>query len=219
MDAEQGHKGAGTEGAHCVEVGVVGRPAGHDLLVVHQRVTGTAQGAAGKQDLRARRAPAPGSGAQALSTCPSLCLARGKVGGSLHVGVGPICAEGALLTSREGGCEDPGVSLRRSEDRCRPRLLTEDSERSHSLPREAELCHSRRGTLSWRRPPPPPGSVSRPLALPLAGYLGRSGSRPLPGAQEAVHRAAAGRRRQLRGQLRGRSARGRGAAGRSEQLL
>lgn len=47
--------------------------------------------------------------------------------------------------SRDGGCEDPGVSLRRSEDRRRLRLLAEDSERSHSLPREAELCrHVRR---------------------------------------------------------------------------
>lgn len=54
LDAEQGHKGAGAKGAGGVEVGVVGCPAGHDLLVVHQRVTGTAQGAARQQNLQAK---------------------------------------------------------------------------------------------------------------------------------------------------------------------
>lgn len=49
-----------------------------------------------------------------------------------------------MLTSREGGWKGPGVSLRRSEERRRLRLLREDSERSHSLPREAELCHYKR---------------------------------------------------------------------------
>ena len=49
-----------------------------------------------------------------------------------------------MLTSREGGWKDPGVSLRRSEEWRRLTLLREDSERSHSLPREAELCHRMR---------------------------------------------------------------------------
>lgn len=44
--------------------------------------------------------------------------------------------------SREGDWKDPGVSLRRSEEWRRLRLLREDSERSHSLPREAELSEA-----------------------------------------------------------------------------
>lgn len=55
LDAEQGHKGAGTEGAGCVEVGVIRCPASHNLLIIYQRVTGTAQGAARQQNLQARR--------------------------------------------------------------------------------------------------------------------------------------------------------------------
>lgn len=54
------------------------------------------------------------------------------------------CVERGMLTSREGGWKAPGVSLRRSEERRRLRLLREDSEISHSLPREAELCHYKR---------------------------------------------------------------------------
>lgn len=56
-------------------------------------------------------------------------------------------------------------------------------------------------------------------APPLTGYLRRSGSRALPGVQKAVHGAAAGWGRQVQGQLRRGDTRGRGAAGRSEQLL
>lgn len=76
LDAEQGHKGAGTEGAGCVEVGVIRCPASHNLLIVYQRVTGAAQRAARQQNLQARRSqeasptwPA-GSEAEALSQTP-----------------------------------------------------------------------------------------------------------------------------------------------------
>lgn len=126
LDAEQGHEGAGAERADGVEVGVIRCPASHDLLVVHQRVTGPAQGAAGQQDLQ-------GEDPARLGKRPPASPAPASDGGTR-----------AILTSREGGCKDPGVSLRRSEDRRRLRLLREDSERSHSLPREAELCHHRR---------------------------------------------------------------------------
>lgn len=72
--------------------------------------------------------------------------------------------------------------------------------------------------------PPVAGSPSMwappQLAPPTpAGYLRRSGSRALAGAQEAVHRAAAGGGRQVGGQPRWGNMRGGGAAGRSEQLL
>lgn len=153
-----------------------------------------------------------------------------------------ICVGGVILTSREGGCKDPGVSLRRSEEWRRLTLLREDSERSHSLPREAELCHYMRKhsqphpcsssprMLASATPQGPlwallvssssPGlPVLKCLDPPLTGYLGCSGSRALPWAQKAVHGAAAGWGRQVRGQLRRRNTRGRGAAGRSEQLL
>lgn len=43
LDAEQGHKGAGAEWTGGAEVGVARRPASHDLLIIHQGVTGTAQ--------------------------------------------------------------------------------------------------------------------------------------------------------------------------------
>ena len=54
LDAEQGHKGAGAERTGGVEVGVVRRPASHDLLIVHQGVTGAAQRAARQQNLWAK---------------------------------------------------------------------------------------------------------------------------------------------------------------------
>lgn len=149
---------------------------------------------------------------------------------------------GVILTSREGGWKDPGVSLRRSEEWRRLRLLTEDSERSHSLPREAELCHHMRKhgqptPYSWSPRMLTSATSQGPLWTlldsslspgllvlkcldpPLVGYLRGRGSRALPGAQKAVHGAAAGWGRQVRGQLRWGNARGRGAAGRSEQLL
>lgn len=120
-----------------------------------------------------------------------------------------------ILTSREGGWKDPGVSLRRSEERRRLTLLREDSERSHSLPREAELCHYERKhsqptpccSLSrklaqppfkahfwalWVRSPSPGLQVLKCLDPALNGYLGCSGSRALPGVQKAVHGAATG---------------------------
>lgn len=40
---EEGNKGGGAEGAAGVEVGVVGCPARHDLLIVDQRVAAAAQ--------------------------------------------------------------------------------------------------------------------------------------------------------------------------------
>lgn len=132
-------------------------------------------------------------------------------------GLRHICVAEATLTSREGVWEDPGGSLRRSEDRRRLRLLTEDSERSHSLPREAELCHHRRvlspgcqlqppraalpGTLPTSSPSPGL-RVLKCVDPPLAGYLGGSGSRALPGVQKAVQGAAAGCGRQVDRQLR-----------------
>lgn len=144
-----------------------------------------------------------------------------------------------MLTSREGGWKAPGVSLRRSEERRRLRLLREDSEISHSLPREAELCHYKRnhnqpvplnlnagssysqshlwGILPVSSPPPPaPHDKVSPL---LTGYLRSSGSGAFSGPQKAIHGTSAGRRRQVRGQLRWGDAGSRGAAGRGEQLL
>lgn len=54
------------------------------------------------------------------------------------------------------------MSLRRSEERRRLTLLREDSERSHSLPREAELCHYERKHSQ----PTPSYSLPRKLAQP-----------------------------------------------------
>lgn len=130
------------------------------------------------------------------------------------------CVDRGMLTSREGGWKAPGVSLRRSEERRRLRLLREDSEISHSLPREAELCHYKRnhsqlvplnlnagsshsqshlwGILPVSSPSPPDSKVS-PL---LIGYLRSSGSGAFSGPQKAIHGTSAGRRRQVRGQLR-----------------
>lgn len=51
LDTEQGHKGAGAERAGCVEVGVIRCPASHNLLIIYQRITRTAQGAARQQNL------------------------------------------------------------------------------------------------------------------------------------------------------------------------
>lgn len=74
------------------------------------------------------------------------------------------------------------------------------------------------GTLRLQPPNPrPPGAEASGPAL--AGYLRGRGSRPLPGTQEAVHGAAAGWGGHVRGQLWWGNSRGRGAAGRSEQLL
>lgn len=159
LDAEQGHEGAGAEGAGGVEVGVVGCPASHDLLVVHQRVTGTAQRAARQQNLPAKtweaRRPA-----WAPSPPPPSGTGRGGC-------VPAVCTGGAILTSREGGWQDPGVSLRCSEEWRRLRPLTEDSERSHSLPREAELCHYVRKHGQPAPCPCLPGCWLRPPLGPL----------------------------------------------------
>lgn len=138
-----------------------------------------------------------------------------------------------MLTSREGGWKGPGVSLRRSEERRRLRLLREDSERSHSLPREAELCHYKRKRSqlvlcsshlgSWLQPSQshlwghsPSQQPSPPF---LTGYLRSSGSRAFSGPQKAIHGTSAGHRRKVSGQLRWGDAGDRGAAGRGEQLL
>lgn len=45
------------------------------------------------------------------------------------------------------GWDAAGESLRRSEERRMLRLLREFSERSHSLPRDVELCRGTRGYL------------------------------------------------------------------------
>ena len=86
-----------------------------------------------------------------------------------------------ILTSREGGWKDPGVSLRRSEERRRLTLLREDSERSHSLPREAELCHYERKHSQ----PTPCCSLSRKLAQPpfKAHFWALRVCSPSPGLQ------------------------------------
>lgn len=78
-----------------------------------------------------------------------------------------VCTGGAILTSREGGWQDPGVSLRCSEEWRRLRPLTEDSERSHSLPREAELCHYVRKHGQPAPCPCLPGCWLRPPLGPL----------------------------------------------------
>lgn len=36
LDTKKGHKGAGAEGASCVEVRVIRCPASHDFLIIHQ---------------------------------------------------------------------------------------------------------------------------------------------------------------------------------------
>ena len=46
LDTEEGYKGAGAERTGGVEVGVVRCPASHDLLIIHQGITGAAQRAA-----------------------------------------------------------------------------------------------------------------------------------------------------------------------------
>lgn len=51
LDAEEGDEGAAAERAGGVEVGVIGGPAGHHLLVVHQHAAALAPRAAGQQDL------------------------------------------------------------------------------------------------------------------------------------------------------------------------
>lgn len=55
LDVQQGEEGRATERTVGVEVGVVGGPTGHDLLVVHQRFAGAALGTAGHQHLLAGR--------------------------------------------------------------------------------------------------------------------------------------------------------------------
>lgn len=57
LDTEQGHKGTGAEGTRCIEVRVIGCPASHDFLIVHQGITGMAQGTARHQNLWVRRHP------------------------------------------------------------------------------------------------------------------------------------------------------------------
>lgn len=51
LSVQEGDEGRSTERAGRVQVGVVRRPAGHDLLVVNQRVTAATQRAAGHQHL------------------------------------------------------------------------------------------------------------------------------------------------------------------------
>lgn len=51
LDAEEGQKLPGAEGAGRVEVGVVGAPPGHHLLVVNQEVAALAPRTAGEQHL------------------------------------------------------------------------------------------------------------------------------------------------------------------------
>lgn len=55
LHVEEGQEGVAAERAGGVEVGVVCRPAGHDLLVVHQAVTRLAARTAGDQQLRKER--------------------------------------------------------------------------------------------------------------------------------------------------------------------
>lgn len=57
LDTEQGHKGTGAEGTSCIEVRVIRCPASHDLLIVHQGITGVARGTARHQNLQAGRPP------------------------------------------------------------------------------------------------------------------------------------------------------------------
>lgn len=49
---EKRQKGCTTERTSAVEVGVVGRPASHDLLVIHQRVAGLTQRTTGNLNLQ-----------------------------------------------------------------------------------------------------------------------------------------------------------------------
>lgn len=79
-----------------------------------------------------------------------------------------------MLTSREGGWKGPGVSLRRSEERRRLRLLREDSERSHSLPREAELCHYKRKHSQLVLCSSPLGCCFQPLSESPLGAFSQS---------------------------------------------
>lgn len=51
LHVEEGQEGVPTEGTGGVQVGVVGLPASHDLLVVHQTVTRFTPRAAGDQQL------------------------------------------------------------------------------------------------------------------------------------------------------------------------
>lgn len=55
LNAQEGKKGSTTEGTVGVQVGVIGRPARHDLLIVHQAFTGAALRAAGHQHLAEER--------------------------------------------------------------------------------------------------------------------------------------------------------------------
>ena len=51
LHVEEGQEGVSTEGTGGVQVGVVGRPAGHDLLVVHEAVARLTARTAGDQQL------------------------------------------------------------------------------------------------------------------------------------------------------------------------
>lgn len=57
LGVEQGDEGGRAEGAGGVEVGIVGRPAGHDLLIIHQRVTTPTQRTTRQKHLRIHTAP------------------------------------------------------------------------------------------------------------------------------------------------------------------
>lgn len=60
LHVEEGQEGVTAEGAGGVEVGVVRRPASHDLLVVHQAVACLAARAAGDQQLQCKNTTARG---------------------------------------------------------------------------------------------------------------------------------------------------------------
>ena len=73
LHVEEGQERSPTEGAGAIEVGVVRRPAGHDLLIVHQAVTRLAAGAARHQHLtRHKETSVPGTRARSLHISEAL---------------------------------------------------------------------------------------------------------------------------------------------------
>lgn len=61
LGVQEGDERGAAERTRRVQVGVVWRPAGHDLLVINQRVTAATQRAAGHQHLRTHRGEGGGS--------------------------------------------------------------------------------------------------------------------------------------------------------------
>lgn len=165
LDAEEGDEGSGAERAGGVEVGVVRGPAGHHLLVVHQRAAALAPRAAGQQHL----------GGSGVPVTP-----RHSPGGD------PPTPTPQLTSTAGGSC--PVAPSAGGSDLGTPVLPTDVSDRSSSLPSDTELWggdtrHQQGQTRTDRQTDRrPPGRC---------WYLGGGGFGALPRAQQRAGGAAA----------------------------